>query len=127
MCALVTGIQTGARPIYRGAIDRRGDDAERVLERGDVEAREMEQLEPRGVGQDRLEHRRVIGAAGTKADEMLVAAAVADLDQAQPRSEEHTSELQSLMRNTYAVFCLKKKKEDNSNRERGRDVMENKN
>src|SRR3546814_4417885 len=26
-----------------------------------------------------------------------------------PRSEEHTSELQSLMRNTYAVFCWKKK------------------
>src|SRR3546814_10610112 len=29
---------------------------------------------------------------------------------ARPRSEEHTSELQSLMRNSYAVFCLKKKK-----------------
>src|SRR3546814_4190928 len=28
------------------------------------------------------------------------------------RSEEHTSELQSLMRNSYAVFCLKKKKND---------------
>src|SRR3546814_9216455 len=28
----------------------------------------------------------------------------------QARSEEHTSELQSLMRNSYAVFCLKKKK-----------------
>src|SRR3546814_2247746 len=28
----------------------------------------------------------------------------------QPRSEEHTSELQSLMRISYAVFCLKKKK-----------------
>src|SRR3546814_7054617 len=27
------------------------------------------------------------------------------------RSEEHTSELQSLMRNEYAVFCLKKKKQ----------------
>src|SRR3546814_4002803 len=27
----------------------------------------------------------------------------------QRRSEEHTSELQSLMRNSYAVFCLKKK------------------
>src|SRR3546814_3230904 len=27
------------------------------------------------------------------------------------RSEEHTSELQSLMRNSYAVFCLKKKRE----------------
>src|SRR3546814_9255248 len=26
-----------------------------------------------------------------------------------PRSEEHTSELQSLMRTSYAVFCLKKK------------------
>src|SRR3546814_6817484 len=29
-----------------------------------------------------------------------------------PRSEEHTSELQSLMRTSYAVFCLKKKKSD---------------
>src|SRR3546814_4635065 len=28
------------------------------------------------------------------------------------RSEEHTSELQSLMRNSYAVFCLKKKNTD---------------
>src|SRR3546814_1553138 len=28
----------------------------------------------------------------------------------QERSEEHTSELQSLMRITYAVFCLKKKR-----------------
>src|SRR3546814_8930908 len=31
-----------------------------------------------------------------------------------PRSEEHTSELQSLMRTSYAVFCLKKK---NNNRQ----------
>src|SRR3546814_3761903 len=30
--------------------------------------------------------------------------------QSRPRSEEHTSELQSLMRISYAVFCLKKKK-----------------
>src|SRR3546814_1434659 len=29
------------------------------------------------------------------------------------RSEEHTSELQSLMRNSYAVFCLKKKNKQN--------------
>src|SRR3546814_4866828 len=29
------------------------------------------------------------------------------------RSEEHTSELQSLMRISYAVFCLKKKKDSN--------------
>src|SRR3546814_10864166 len=31
-------------------------------------------------------------------------------DEVPPRSEEHTSELQSLMRISYAVFCLKKKK-----------------
>src|SRR3546814_9119385 len=31
-----------------------------------------------------------------------------------PRSEEHTSELQSLMRNSYAVFCLKKQKKNTS-------------
>src|SRR3546814_10167561 len=31
-----------------------------------------------------------------------------------PRSEEHTSELQSLMRISYAVFCLKKKKKKNN-------------
>src|SRR3546814_5207463 len=31
-----------------------------------------------------------------------------------PRSEEHTSELQSLMRISYAVFCLKKKNPTNS-------------
>src|SRR3546814_3433140 len=30
------------------------------------------------------------------------------------RSEEHTSELQSLMRISYAVFCLKKKKKNNT-------------
>src|SRR3546814_1376017 len=32
-----------------------------------------------------------------------------------PRSEEHTSELQSLMRISYAVFCLKKKKNIKTN------------
>src|SRR3546814_3170541 len=32
------------------------------------------------------------------------------------RSEEHTSELQSLMRISYAVFCLKKNKKNNTNR-----------
>src|SRR3546814_9446815 len=38
------------------------------------------------------------------------AASVVALGVGEPgRSEEHTSELQSLMRNSYAVFCLKKK------------------
>src|SRR3546814_1139585 len=34
------------------------------------------------------------------------------------RSEEHTSELQSLMRSSYAVFCLKKKKKTNQKNKR---------
>src|SRR3546814_8236411 len=36
-----------------------------------------------------------------------------EVDRVIPRSEEHTSELQSLMRISYAVFCLKKKKTSN--------------
>src|SRR3546814_1521734 len=45
-----------------------------------------------------------------------VPAALVNLDmpvQESVRSEEHTSELQSLMRISYAVFCLKKKKKNN--------------
>src|SRR3546814_1594856 len=44
-----------------------------------------------------------------------------------PRSEEHTSELQSLMRISYAVFCLKKKKNESSARENARSnhIIEN--
>src|SRR3546814_1170423 len=34
------------------------------------------------------------------------------------RSEEHTSELQSLMRISYAVFCLKKKKKQKNNKDK---------
>src|SRR3546814_5401203 len=34
-----------------------------------------------------------------------------------PRSEEHTSELQSLMRISYAVFCLKKKHKNNNKKQ----------
>src|SRR3546814_3484855 len=45
----------------------------------------------------------------SKAQVRLAQAAMAQRDTS-VRSEEHTSELQSLMRNSYAVFCLKKKK-----------------
>src|SRR3546814_6866338 len=42
---------------------------------------------------------------------LIIQAGSADLSIVQhSRSEEHTSELQSLMRISYAVFCLKKKK-----------------
>src|SRR3546814_4656274 len=46
------------------------------------------------------------------------------LDPVNRRSEEHTSELQSLMRISYAVFCLKKKKH---NRRRLQDTHKNRN
>src|SRR3546814_2072884 len=44
----------------------------------------------------------VVGADATSCDDQFC--------QVYGRSEEHTSELQSLMRISYAVFCLKKKK-----------------
>src|SRR3546814_8952281 len=40
--------------------------------------------------------------------------AFVELERFDVRSEEHTSELQSLMRISYAVFCLKKKKHTNT-------------
>src|SRR3546814_9057616 len=40
----------------------------------------------------------------------------------QSRSEEHTSELQSLMRISYAVFCLKKKKNTNKHNQKTRHI-----
>src|SRR3546814_2563369 len=39
------------------------------------------------------------------------------------RSEEHTSELQSLMRNSYAVFCLKKKNNVDTHQHNSRDKI----
>src|SRR3546814_8744274 len=41
------------------------------------------------------------------------------MSEAQERSEEHTSELQSLMRISYAVFCLNKTKITKQHRENG--------
>src|SRR3546814_4023951 len=48
------------------------------------------------------------GGAGTAV--LLAAFSVHNVTGGPRRSEEHTSELQSLMRISYAVFCLKKKK-----------------
>src|SRR3546814_4811432 len=72
--------------------------AVRVLEQADRHA---------AVGQDadlaaRSFGSRLLEQPADSADDAVEQSAV--------RSEEHTSELQSLMRNSYAVFCLKKKK-----------------
>src|SRR3546814_1375116 len=86
----------------------------------------------RAAGPDQVVERaeRSLGAVAHRRDDLLVrrggrvagreharqrrAAGVVDLDLA--RSEEHTSELQSLMRISYAVFCLKKKKHTKNNK-----------
>src|SRR3546814_10791481 len=46
-----------------------------------------------------------------KRDRTLLAEQGIFVESGENRSEEHTSELQSLMRISYAVFCLKKKKQ----------------
>src|SRR3546814_7070783 len=49
------------------------------------------------------------GAGGLFADFIVICRALFQTLRGRIRSEEHTSELQSLMRISYAVFCLKKK------------------
>src|SRR3546814_2329652 len=53
-------------------------------------------------------------AGGHRIELHQVAVDAKDRAVARLRSEEHTSELQSLMRISYAVFCLKKKKINNN-------------
>src|SRR3546814_9596805 len=79
MCALVTGVQTCALPIF--------DHGGHVHPRDDRAAPAPFLVDQRMEGTGRCQRH----AAGH-------------------RSEEHTSELQSLMRKSYAVFCLKKKR-----------------
>src|SRR3546814_4284045 len=66
----------------------------------------MAQLADLGSVQVEVDHLR----QGRKLGQLAGCAVVeASADHDQQRSEEHTSELQSLMRISYAVFCLKKK------------------
>src|SRR3546814_9174528 len=53
---------------------------------------------------------RIMGEAMSQADRLELG-----LGAGEGRSEEHTSELQSLMRISYAVFCLKKKHKTDEN------------
>src|SRR3546814_2153581 len=99
--------------------------------RGPARHRRLHQLGLRGqVGDrgrgDRVHHRRAALRVGLHLRLELAAAAPAEdalgrtMDhrpggiEDDIRSEEHTSELQSLMRISYAVFCLKKKKKKNN-------------
>src|SRR3546814_8600257 len=76
--------------------------AERHLAQRDGQAQFLEAVE------------QVLGTlARTAAPSGGVANLLQGEQRVQGRSEEHTSELQSLMRNSYAVFCLKKQKNRN--------------
>src|SRR3546814_3905157 len=110
-CALVTGVQTCALPISRLAVGARhaGDHGVEDAVAGGG-----------GVGlADAAQGGRVDRQAGrgdAHAFQALELVEVASrVRERGGRSEEHTSELQSLMRISYAVFCLKKKNNTNSN------------
>src|SRR3546814_2234960 len=64
-----------------------------------------------------LELREQLGEVGSPETDVERRAVKHARDHATERSEEHTSELQSLMRRSYAVFCLKKKTKQ-TNKER---------
>src|SRR3546814_1287689 len=65
---------------------------------------------PNGIG--RLAVDRLVELSDQQGIEKLAGwKAISLLHHASSRSEEHTSELQSLMRISYAVFCLKKKRQ----------------
>src|SRR3546814_2246574 len=117
-CALVTGVQTFALPILfvqtelvpeRQAIlcTRRARSQDEVppwmfhlvaVHEADIEGISYETDRSRFIGRGR----------DARTPRALVEPGA--LSGSQGRSEEHTSELQSLMRNSYAVLCLKKKK-----------------
>src|SRR3546814_10636012 len=114
-CALVTGVQTCALPILgRLAIDP-------IIVLDLVEDLLIARLAPIFISNDRPARcldlalalqaikglQRLYGVARFGSDERAAHDRI-EVDKA-ARSEEHTSELQSLMRISYAVFCLKKK------------------
>src|SRR3546814_10284124 len=79
------------------------------------------QLQPRGGTSDLAfvmvddidaieEHRLDRGLPRPHAQRIIGKRGIIGVEHKRGRSEEHTSELQSLMRTSYAVFCLKKKK-----------------
>src|SRR3546814_3544529 len=85
------------------ALDRIGDEQGRLVVFSTVERLDQRlDAMPAEIGHE-LGQRLVIKAVEQLFDVRFLA------DIGEQRSEEHTSELQSLMRNSYAVFCLKKK------------------
>src|SRR3546814_2868994 len=105
-CALVTGVQTCALPIsldipYESLwLDARHREDLTRMEMATIQAFAAQARLPAD-----LDRRMRLLVEHGHPESMLRKHAL--------RSEEHTSELQSLMRISYAVFCLKKKKKTN--------------
>src|SRR3546814_7275401 len=106
-CALVTGVQTCALPIY--SLYRHGVLGQQVhRRRAGLRLRHCaEGGAARRQGPQPFAQPRSPRAVGLHGEDRAVALHAADPRGG--RSEEHTSELQSLMRISYAVFCLTKK------------------
>src|SRR3546814_9107617 len=109
-CALVTGVQTCALPIYSGGDGATGQPHQtggiagpargnRIIHRGVAESCAA----PDGTGPSHY-------LRGQSWRDEARRKRLSSRSHGADRSEEHTSELQSLMRNSYAVFCLKKNK-----------------
>src|SRR3546814_10782439 len=116
--ALVTGVQTCALPIFSRLRNFRRNDLQTQEKRSLVDRDHLAPAFERLV----LDHRAVDDARGIGKRRELPKGPNRRLDSPRParnigdiqRSEEHPSELQSLMRISYAVFCLKKKKIQNT-------------
>src|SRR3546814_6385633 len=115
-CALVTGVQTcalpiwgvgGVAPTYGFSVSRYSVPPMRRTLRSIQRARRCTY----GPGRAALYS---LGFGSTAAS-VALCAGVSRAASLRQRSEEHTSELQSLMRISYAVFCLKKKKQETIN------------
>src|SRR3546814_1060400 len=99
-CALVTGVQTCALPISSGT----GQKCRRHAGPGFSWSWHVARQAPRRIAC------HAQGALWHHAEPYAACGQHGPRHDAPHRSEEHTSELQSLMRISYAVFCLKKKK-----------------
>src|SRR3546814_9529933 len=100
-CALVTGVQTCALPIWFRLGARLNAKTHAChVPRGDTEQ----------AASPHLLRGRVMADGSARATSFISTQEHRRFTEFANRSEEHTSELQSLMRISYAVFCLKKKK-----------------
>src|SRR3546814_8064508 len=110
-CALVTGVQTCALPIF-WSVDAAdlGDIAVTLPADSDQDFQlTVTATATEGASGETIETTRTIDVTvGAVADAPVLSAEDASGAEDTARSEEHTSELQSLMRISYAVFCLKK-------------------